>query len=111
MVGWCIELEAGMTRRLNQYTCDRRCGLSLLSEDVDEGVTPFQLPCVCGGNLVSHFYHVQPEVVDKPADIEWYKPTSKQLKRMSNELLLHVTQGGLALRIVSDSAAHLWRLA
>lgn len=88
-------------RRLNRYNC--KCGNSMLSEDVDEGVTPFFMRCgACDAPAQSNFYKVHADDFSLPADIEWYKPTKKETSRLTKPMQEHVQQGGLLYRVISN---------
>lgn len=90
-------------RRFNRYNC--ACGNSILSEDVDRGVTPFMLPCgACGSQLTSEFYLVT-EPQDSTVDIEWYSPSTEEQAKLTRPMREHVEQGGLVYRVVSDRPA------
>lgn len=96
-------------RRLNTYSC--ACGRRLLSEDVDDGVTPGMMPCFCGGAMRSAFYQIDPAHVRDRADIEWYKPSPEQASRLVSAMLNHVNRGGLVMRVVTPTASYLPELA
>lgn len=95
-----------MNRRLNIYTCPT-CGFNLLSEDVDDGVTPFSMPCSCGLNIFSHFYKVGQEEQSLPADIVWYKPNKDEIRKMSKSMREYIKNGGLQYRVNSPKAQYL----
>ena len=93
-------------RRLNWYSCN--CGNTILSEDVDEGVTPFMMPCgACGGDMTSAFYPkmVFGENQQAAADIEWFMPPKEEWKKLTKPTQQHVEQGGLVYRVVADRPA------
>ena len=80
----------------NRYTCDT-CNGSIVTEDRDEGTTPFMLGCRaktgCKGMMRSSFYRgVAP---DEPVDFIWRKPTSTEVMRASKAMLQHFAMGGL----------------
>jgi hypothetical protein len=83
------------------------CGMSLISVDLDEGVTPFMMGCVCGRMAYSSFYRVPDAIKRLPADIEWYKPTREETSRLSKPMRDHVKNGGLIFRVVSRRAEYL----
>lgn len=85
----------------NRYTCNE-CEGSIVTEDVDKGVTPAFIGCRaaegCEGTMGSAFYHEDP---DTPPDGEWYRPPRERLETMSEEEREHVMKGGLVLRKVT----------
>lgn len=64
----------------NVYLC-RACGHGFVSLDVDEGTTPFMMPCLECGKMeaTSCFYNIPQEILKdmKPA-VEFYHPTSEE---------------------------------
>lgn len=84
----------------NSYTC-QGCNGQIITIDVDEGVTPFAIPCRakegCKGLMFSAFYRI-PQFL--PAQYEWFKPTS--LKGYGREMKEHIRKGGLDLRKVAQ---------
>ena len=72
----------------NLYNC-RRCGNTIITEDVAEGVTPASLPCSMfngceDGRMWSFFYNVPPTLV---ASHEWYSVGKPELKIRKIETL------------------------
>ena len=70
-------------KRINVYIC-KRCGNRIVTEDVDEGVTPFKINCdKCKEfEATSCFYTCPQDLIPK---YEWFKPANdeeikKQLK-------------------------------
>lgn len=93
--------------RLNVYDC-RDCQRYLLSKDLDVGVTPFTLPCVCGKTMYSEMYRFNPEIFPRTeVDVEWFKPTAEQVEQLSPRMREHCQNGGLELRPVSSRAVYL----
>jgi len=86
----------------NVYACPS-CGHGFVSQDVDEGVTPFMTECInprCEGGMAQSFmYNIPQEYLAnfKPA-VEWYKPPV--VLNLTPGEAQHVESGGL-----------LWRLA
>lgn len=82
----------------NAYRC-QKCGLVIVTEDIDEGVTPFTLRCRatkgCEGRMESMFYRIPQELV---AHFEWYRPDSEESLTLPQSALTHVGLGGLLLR-------------
>lgn len=89
-------LENCAENRINVYSCS--CGNRIKTIDVDKGVTPFMISCLCGNMAKSSFYNdIAPDVKIK---LEWYRPSLKEclkLKNKPNELD-HIFQGGLIYR-------------
>ena len=88
--------------KVNAYDCPI-CNKAAITRDVDDGVTPMLLGCRmtpgCKGLSQSRFYRVPQEWWDC-ARFEWYKPTEKQARKMSEGMRGHIQQGGLVLREV-----------
>ncbi len=100
-------------RRLNIYS--HACGFWLLSEDLDQGVTPFGMPCQCGGDMHSHFYSVAGVLEEglaqiMKAHIVWYKPDDAEVSRMTPAMQEHVGLGGLQFRPNASKADYLKKL-
>lgn len=91
----------------NLYTC-MLCEGFIVTEDVDDGVTPMMLACRatsgCDGVMYSAGYPPTEVIGDEQPTWEWYRPTLKQARRMSQEMQQHVAQGGLALRERTNGA-------
>lgn len=89
----------------NVYTCST-CGGYTVTVDIHEGVTPMLLACRasgrlgdCDGRAVSAGYPTGPRPAHIPEPAwEWYRPTPKAARRMSDDMRHHVEMGGLALR-------------
>lgn len=97
---------------MNSYEC-HNCGQAISTVDLDEGVTPYMIPCVawdrvpgapkCKGPMKSDFYRPKP---GRPAaQYEWYKPTPEQTAKLDPGMREHVEAGGLMLRHFSEHAA------
>ena len=80
----------------NTYRCNT-CGLFVITEDIDEGVTPFAIGCRategCKGMMYSSFYQCPQNLF---AMWEWYTPET--LDGLDPATREHVEQGGLILR-------------
>ena len=80
----------------NAYVC-QKCGKSIVTENVDDGTTPFMIACRatkgCRGAMYSTFYSIPQST---PATYEWFKPVS--MKGYSREMQEHFRLGGLDLR-------------
>lgn len=81
---------------LNRYTC-RKCGGKIVTQDVDEGVTPFMLRCRatkgCIGSMESSCY--RGVGADEVPDFIWRKPTPEEYRRATVDMKDHFDQGGL----------------
>lgn len=79
----------------NRYTC-QKCGKHIITEDRDEGVTPFMIGCRvtlgCDGLMHSSFYR---DVGNESPTFIWRKPSRKEYKRASRAMRDHFDQGGL----------------
>ena len=90
----------------NSYTC-QVCGKSIVTIDIDDGVTPFMLACRatpgCAGIMRSGFY----VAVDQSAepDYEWFMP--KSFKGYSREMVEHLKKGGLDIRKAAEHRVQL----
>ena len=86
-------------RRINNYVCTK-CPAVTVTEDVDEGVTPFYINCPaegCDGQGRSMFYQGH---VASPVTFQFYRPSWFRrlfLIRIERD---HVEQGGLLMRKV-----------
>ena len=84
----------------NTYVC-MTCRKTIVTIDVDEGVTPFTLKCLategCHGIMYSSLYANQ-AVVQTPTH-EWFMP--KSFKGYSREMIEHFQKGGLDIRPVA----------
>lgn len=92
------ETATSMVGRKNIYTCTS-CGAHIVTEDRDEGVTPFMIACripapICGGMMQSSMYYVFDQRM--LAGWEWYKPTAVEV--LTDGERDHVERGGLLLR-------------
>ena len=85
----------------NWYTCEA-CSVIVLTEDKEDGVTPFFLPCVategCPGMMKSGVYRGPlggKEAIPIRPHYVWRKPTASEYAVMSPPMKRHVDQGGL----------------
>ena len=91
-------------KRRNIYLC-RGCGRAVVSEDRDQGVTPFMIACYfpdCEEMATSLFYALtdHPAVRVSTVRIEWYKPGAAEIGGLKPGELAHVEKGGLLMRRV-----------
>jgi len=81
--------------RYNVYDCER--GHALLSFDLDDGVTPFLVPCPYDGTTAqSRFYRVHDPAAFLPVVMVWRAATSGEIKRERRSGGYHFASGGLA---------------
>jgi len=95
--------------RKNVYLCDG-CGAGWVSADMDAGVTPFMDKCpFCKSGMGSSLFYNVPQniLADKPARVEWYKPTEPEKAALTGWKLDHVEKGGLLRRAVSQMESNL----
>lgn len=86
----------------NLYMCTA-CGHGVVSQDVDEGVTPFIIRCLNCGEAAQSFMYAcpQPLLSRMPAAIQWFKPTPAEAAKESLQMREHLSRGGLKMRIMS----------
>lgn len=93
--------------RLNIYTCDT-CRGHIVTKDLDDGVTPFLIPCYCRagcrGKMQSSVYRVSDQSMAHSH--EWYHPTVTEMESATDQTRAHVRQGGLLLRPVAGFIDH-----
>lgn len=83
----------------NVYLC-KDCGHGYVSQDVDDGVTPFNADCLnCAGMAQSCFYKIPQDFLafHAPA-VEWYAPSEEDLKALLPMTRAHCDKGGLLSR-------------
>jgi hypothetical protein len=87
----------------NIYVCDS-CHGHIVTVDLEDGTTPFAIPCKatlkCTGMMKSSMYRVYDQSM--AADHEWFKPTEKEVRKMSLSSQEHWRLGGLFLRRVES---------
>ncbi len=84
----------------NVYTCPH--GHATWTEDVDEGTTPFMIPCQtehCPEAAESSFYRISSD--PQPVTHEWYRPRWWATLFLDINDKEHVRSGGLLLRPVA----------
>lgn len=88
----------------NAYTC-QTCGQTIITEDQDEGTTPFMLGCRatkgCKGMMQSHFYRGPTVESAAPATFAWRKPTLQEHRKSSRAMQQHFEMGGLNIYSLS----------
>ena len=90
----------------NVYVC-QACGRKIVTLDIDEGVTPFMIPCKetegCEEGLMrSCFYSVDQTL---PVNYVWFIP--KSLDGYSESMIEHINKGGLDIRKATQH--EMWR--
>lgn len=88
-----------MNERINLYNC-KKCGNTIVTQDIDSGVTPFILFCKlyngCNeGFMTSQMYNVPPKLV---ASHEWYRPEESEYPKFGISTMEHIKNGGLVIR-------------
>lgn len=85
----------------NIYLCTG-CGHGIVSQDLDDAVTPFMIYCDrpgCGKPMQSLCYKAPQQMLQSfPAAIEWYKPSPEETLKLSPQMQEHIQKGGLARR-------------
>ncbi|NOU05311.1 MAG: hypothetical protein HOO99_03930 [Hyphomicrobiaceae bacterium] len=94
-------------RQKNIYLCDA-CGHAVVTQDRDEGVTPFMIACEhCKQSARSLFYACpQPLLAKTKPAFEWFKPSPVELDgiceplppNLAHNTRDHVVRGGLLMR-------------
>lgn len=85
----------------NVYVC-QSCKKSIVTIDIDEGVTPFMIDCEatkdCKGTMYSSFYG--DDCQSLVPEFEWYKPTcfDQYPEEYREAMMEHVNDGGLDIR-------------
>ena len=102
-----MELE-----RTNAYFC-KSCRKVTITVDVNEGVTPMFIQCIYCKDMASSFMYQLPgcmrfsyeggRMTPLKADLEWYKPTKEEIKKLSKGEKEHVNKGGLLSRKRTDA--------
>lgn len=89
----------------NVYICEC-CGHGFVSEDLDDGVTPFMTNCdLCGGTATSLCYRIpQGWLRAVKAAFVWRKPTDTEYAALCDHHKNHVDNGGL-LKFPNNPAA------
>lgn len=92
-------------RKRNIYTCGT-CFGHVVTEDAEEGVTPFGMGCratkACPGQMETSFYRVWD--LRMRADFEWRKPTPAEVAGLDPATVQHVQNGGLLIFPLTEAA-------
>jgi uncharacterized Zn finger protein len=84
----------------NVYICPD-CGHGFVSQDVDEGTTPFTTMCLhCGQAARSLFYKIPQQILTGVAAVQWYRPEPAEVINLTAAAREHVERGGLLRREV-----------
>lgn len=92
----------------NVYMCDT-CGHGFISQDIDDGTTPFMTKCLtpgCKGNATSFFYKAPQDWLRGRAVVEWYRPTQEETEKLPPHARAHVEKGGLISRYIGLDFSH-----
>lgn len=91
-------------RKRNIYVCTKCLG-HVITEDAEEGVTPFGMACRatigCEGTMESSFYRVWNQTM--AADFEWRKPNALEFAGLDKATIEHVNKGGLLIYPLTDA--------
>lgn len=84
---------------MNGYHC-RACDGTVLTIDVDLGVTPMTMPCVgrCAGRSTAVSLNYPPQQPPAEPALEFYRPSAEEAAELSVAALEHVLKGGLLVR-------------
>lgn len=82
----------------NRYTC-AECRGSIITEDRDQGTTPFMIDCYatknCSGSMRSECYCGDFVNSATPATFIWRKPTPEEYAKAHPAMKEHFDMGGL----------------
>ena len=81
------------------YECNK-CGKKMFTEYADKGVTPFCMPCECGGTMTHNETYCKVECYQRHGFKiirKWVRPTYDQFVKLSLGQQEHVMTGGLLL--------------
>ena len=103
--GFCESIEDrsmydGRGKGVDVYECNK-CGKKMFTKYADKGVTPFCMPCECGGTMTHNetMYEVECHLRYGFKIIEkWVRPTYNQFVKLSLGQQEHVMNGGLLLK-------------
>jgi hypothetical protein len=90
-----VKIYDGRNKGIDVYECSK-CGHKLYTYYKDKGVTPFTISCPKCSGIMIHAKTVgtTPGVIPIP----WFRPTFKQMLKLSPRMIEHVLQGGLILK-------------
>ena len=94
-----MELYDGRGKGVDVYVCDK-CGEKKYTRYGDKGVTPFTMPCKCGGTMVHE--DTEPDFMTPFHDEhhrihKWVRPTYEQFVKLSPGYRDHIMNGALVL--------------
>lgn len=90
----------GRGKGVDVYECNK-CGKKMFTEYADKGVTPFCMPCECGGTMTHNetMHKVECHLCYGFKIVEkWVRPTYDQFVKLSLGQQEHVMNGGLLLK-------------
>ena len=92
-----MQIFDGRGRGVDVYIC-RKCGKMKLTRYKDKGVTPFVMPCFCGGDMVHEHTVAQTSPICAIETVsDWVRPTYEQFLKQPEGVQMHVMNGGLVL--------------
>ena len=102
--GFCESVEDrpmydGRGKGVDVYECNK-CGKNMVTKYAHKGVTPFCMPCECGGTMTHNetMYEVECHLRYGFKIIEkWVRPTYEEFVKLSLGQQEHVMNGGLVL--------------
>ena len=87
-------MDGGFKGKKNVYICGD-CGHGFVTQDSNEGTTPFQTTCLnCGCMASSMFYNIPQELLGNPA-VRWIKPLRATWGKFNPAIRHHLEMGGL----------------
>lgn len=90
-----MKIYDGRGKGIDVYECSK-CEYKVYTYYKDKGVTPFTISCPKCSDIMIHTKTVgtTPGVIPIP----WFRPTFKQMLKLSPGMIEHVLQGGLILK-------------
>lgn len=103
--GFCESIEDrsmydGRGKGVDVYECNK-CGKKMFTLYADKGVTPFCMPCECGGTMTHNEMYCKVECYQRHGFKlirNWVRPTYDQFVKLSLGQQEHVMNGGLLLK-------------
>lgn len=103
--GFCESIEDrsmydGRDKGVDVYECNK-CGNKMFTQYADKGVTPFCMPCECGGTMTHNETYCKVECYQRHGFKlirNWVRPTYDQFVKLSSGQQEHVMNGGLLLK-------------
>lgn len=94
-----LSMYDGRGKGVDVYECNK-CGKKMFTEYADKGVTPFCMPCECGGTMAHNETYCKVECYQRHGFKiirKWVRPTYDQFVKLSLGQQEHVMNGGLLL--------------